>query len=145
MFMVSLTHTFKYGLSDFDFCWPSCWTCSALVVRFVCTRQSTGGRVIISVLGLFNSENVLFWQEPVNLFLLTASSPEAAGDTSQIAKDMLAIMFHLSVSFISRLPFVIRFVTPVNKRPMQMWFICIWIDVLSPLTYASNAFWYISK
>lgn len=76
-------------------------------------------------LGLFSSENVLFSIEPVVRFLSTRSSPEAAVGTSQIAKDMLAIMFHLSVSFISRLPFVIRFVTPVNKRPMQMWFICI--------------------
>lgn len=39
--------------------------------------------------------------------------------------DMEEIMLHPYGRFISRLPFVIRFVTAVNKRPMQMRFICI--------------------
>lgn len=131
------------------------WISVDWVAQLVClgtgdrsrAHQATGSRVISPVLGLFHSQDVWFWQqEAVGRLLSTPSSPEEAGvGTTQIAKDMLAIMFHPSVSFISRLPFVIRFVTPVNKRPMQMWFICIWIDVLSPLTYASNAFWYISK
>lgn len=58
-----------------------------------------------------------FDDRPVNLFVLMLSFLEARVGPSQIV-DMLRIMFHPSLRFISRLPFVIRFVTPVNKRPM---------------------------